>query len=222
MDRSIPMWAHGRFLEGKPVAVIGQGPSLSEADIEKIQIAEIPVIAIKDSSRYVRDPVVIYACDRKWWQRRWKDERYEYLKNTTAVKLVMAWQMIKDDIPDLRTIGYDGIFGLSFKDGMVRHGRNSGYQMVNFAINAGASSILLHGFDCRIVDGKSHGIPDHVATHKTTFADFVGYFNTMKHDLDVWGGKVYNTCMTSAIEIFPKIPLESAIKIVKDEEKSYG
>lgn len=209
------MWAHGRPLEGKPVAIIGQGPSLSEKAIEDIQSAGIPVIAIKDSSRYVENPFITYACDRKWWQKRWPDENYEYLRNSETIRLVMAWQKVKDNVPDLRSIGFDGTLGLSFKEGYVRHGRNSGYQMVNHAINLGANPIFLHGFDMRIVGDKSHGVP-HVFTHRKTFTDFVGYFNTMSGDLKVWGGKIYNTCMDSALEIFPKVPLEQVIKDIKN------
>lgn len=210
-------WAHGRLLEGKPVAVLAQGPSLNEKDIDSIVAAGISVIAIKDSSRYIINPFAIYGCDLKWWIRRWNDERYEYLRNYEGYKVTLNWQRRKHNVPDLRVINSDGIEGLSFSDGSIRHGRNSGYQAINWAINLGANPIIMCFFDMQYVDGKSHGVPEHVAVGQRTLREFANYFKTMEEGLKQWGGKIYNTCMTSALDpgIFPKVPLETVLKGVR-------
>lgn len=207
-------WAHGRLLEGKPVAILAQGPSLNEKDIDAICAAGIPIIAIKDSSRYVIDPFAIYGCDLKWWIKRWGDERYGYLREYRGYKVTLNWQRRKHDIPELKVLNTGGIEGLCFSDGTVCHGRNSGFQAVNFAINLGADPIILCFFDMQRVGEKSHGVPEHVAIGAGTFRDFANYFKTMGPGLKQWGGKIYNTCMTSALDsqIFPKVPLDTILK----------
>jgi hypothetical protein len=207
-------WAHGKLLAGSPVAVLAQGPSLNEADIDAIAAAKIPIIAIKDSSRYVIDPFAIYACDLKWWIRRWNDPGYDYLRRYNGYKVTLNWQKRKHNIQDLRVLNSAGIEGLTFSDGFVCHGRNSGTQAINWAINLGANPVIMCFFDMQHVDGKSPGVPDHVAIGKGTFRDFANYFRTMKAGLQQWGGKIVNTCMTSALDdsIFPKVPLKTILK----------
>lgn len=105
--------------------------------------------------------------------------------------------------------------GLSFTQGIVHSGGNSGYQAVNLAVLAGAPRLLLLGYDMGSRDGRKHWHEDHPPglnnPRETTFQQWRDAFTTAVPDLERAGVEVINCTPGSALMCFPIARLEDVI-----------
>lgn len=110
----------------------------------------------------------------------------------------------------LRNLGCEG---LSKDPKGVQTGKNSGYQALNIAVLAGARRVILLGYDCKVGEGgKVHWFGDHpIKTPPSVFQEMVRTFRTAVAPLKEAGVEVLNCTPGSAINAFPKVPLESAL-----------
>lgn len=112
-------------------------------------------------------------------------------------------------------------WGISEDPGIVRWNRSTGGCAVNVAYLLGATEIVLVGFDMR-TDGKAHnwhGVYDSryadggqgwparpPASHYRT-SGMILAFGRIAEDLDRLGVKAWNTCLDSALTVFPYRPI---------------
>lgn len=94
----------------------------------------------------------------------------------------------------------------------IRYGRSGGHLALSLAINLGAKRCVLLGYDCRIVDGRSH------FHDKPSNAIDITYKNDFLPAWDGWGDaarradvEVVNATPDSAILEFPYRPLSEIL-----------
>jgi hypothetical protein len=195
--------------EGKTVAVIASGPSLTRADVEKVR--GIPCIAINDNGiDTVRKGVTVpamapwaemlYACDKEWWDKYPQALTFAGLKVScmrTAPKGVL-------------TLDQTGSKGFDPDPTRLKTGLNSGYQAVHIAIHAKAKRILLLGFDMSRKRG-AHWFGEHPPSLRNTHEDTFEMLALRFADLNDRGSEIINCTERSAIKCFPSMTIESAL-----------
>jgi hypothetical protein len=89
---------------------------------------------------------------------------------------------------------------------------SAGHHAVDIALWLGAVRIVLLGYDCRLVDGRSHNHQDYSNLHDVLYTDWL---------LPAWqpyparaaqhGTVVLNATPGSAIQVFPQVALEEVL-----------
>jgi len=99
----------------------------------------------------------------------------------------------------------------------IAAGNSSGYQAINIAALYGCKRIILLGYDCQaqVVDNKcvTHwfgGHPD--KTDPSVFKDQLAWYKTLLPDLATHGIELINATRTTALDFFPRLPIEEALK----------
>jgi len=205
----MPWYEHGRPFTDYTVVVVGQGPSVVPTDVDLISKI-YPTIAIKDTYLYAPNAQIIYACDRSWWFQRWRTDKE--LREHKADKVVLDYQKLDTKVPDLNWVKCGGNHGFDFRPGYVMHGRNSGHQALNLAVNMGGLKIILMGFDMKKLNGKAHCHDRHVPIDDNVFDTFYEAMMTAAPLLAKKGIKVINTSLQSRLSCFPKMPFIQAIE----------
>jgi hypothetical protein len=91
---------------------------------------------------------------------------------------------------------------------IIKYGRSSGHLALSLAINMGAKRCVLLGFDCRIVDGRSHFHDKPSNAIAITYKDdFLPAWAGWGEATQRAGVEVVNATSNSAILEFPYQPL---------------
>ena len=203
------MWTVPRLWPGATVACLGGGPSLC-ADQLALLRGRALVIAINDAWRLAPWADVLYGCDGRWWRKHGGVPGFTGRKVTleTGAADIAPW-------PEIKVLRNTGTRGLERAPTGLRTGRNGGYQAINLAVHLGARRILLLGYDMKpAADGRTHWFGDHEdwPTRPNLYRDvFLPHFEGLAHALDAIGVAVVNCTPGSALEAFPKAPLEQAL-----------
>jgi len=203
-------WSVPRMWEGKTVAILGSGPSMSKAVAERIHAAAIPTIAINTTFRLAPWADMIYAADARWWSV------YERaVQDFPGLKVTCEADAPFHTIPDLRLLKQTGRTGFDPDPTCVRTGGNSGYQSIHVAVHAGARRILLCGFDMR-GEGHWHGLhPDPLRNAgEEIFTRWFEWYATLFEALEPMDVEVLNCTPRSALPFWPVVDLEEALSSV--------
>lgn len=191
--------------------IVASGPSLTIDQCELAREARregrCAIIAVNNSWQRASDADVLYAADGAWIKAYHADVRNgfdgECWTQDHAAAERYGWRWVKGDYGD----------GIGPIDGPIYFGGNSGFQAIQLARKFGARRILLIGFDMQIgPKGRMHW---HGA-HPGTLANgdpkgWVKHFNTMAPQLAAEGIEVTNCTITTALECFPRAPLQEAL-----------
>ncbi len=216
-----------RAWDGDTAVVIGCGPSLRQIDVERVGRAraagKVRCVAVNDGFLWAGFADAHYAADSHWhgWMtkgigkpalglaahevaQRWREFRGQKctIQNSGANVTDDAVHMLRNrDFPNHGN-------GLSADPQALVTGRNSGFQAVNLAILAGATMIVLLGFDA--TPGHFHG--GHLRpTPEGAYPLYVDAMDAAKDAIEAAGVDVVNCCLTSAIKAFRKVALESVL-----------
>jgi hypothetical protein len=196
-----------RRWEGRTVAVVASGPSLKGADLGALE--GIPTIAVNDSWRLVPFAQVLYAADREWWEYHKGVPQFQGEK-WTQHKGAKQWPARAAEM-GLRVIRSAPLPGLSCEPSLIHTGANSAYQVLNLAVLAGASRVLLLGCDMK----GPHWFGKHPGKlHRPSpYSRFRKAFEGVAPQLVQLGVEVINCSPISAIQAYPKMPLEEALAL---------
>lgn len=233
-SRVVPAW------KGRTAALLGGGPSLTIADVEIVRQARaedrLRVIAVNDAYLLAPWADVHYAADRRWhaWHTagipkpslglsaadvaaRWR----EFAGQKAAVEWGTEYPtpqpnaVIADE--SVHLIGnlhgpYHGE-GLSLDPERIVTGRHSGFQALNLAVLAGATRILLLGYDGGAApDGRTHWHDGHPVASADISQYLRSSFSAAERQLAEAGVEVVNCSLSSAINSFPKATLAEALR----------
>jgi hypothetical protein len=112
-------------------------------------------------------------------------------------------------------IAKTGAEGLELEPTGVRHGNNSGYSAINVAVHLGARRIVLLGYDCCAAeDGKVNFArpADYAGRRAYSFELWRKRFATLVVPLRAAGVEVLNASRRTALECFPRVVLEEALR----------
>ncbi len=184
-----------RSWEGRTVAVIATGPSLTLEQAE--QVRHMPAVAVNDAWRVAPWAEVRYAADAGWWHANPQAVEFDGLR-------ICAQQNAPAGVSVIRV---SGIHGFDPDPHFVRSGGNSGYQAIHVAIHAGATRILLLGFDMRGTHFFGLHQPPLRNTTPETFRRWVGRFAALRDR----GAEIVNCTPGSALTAFPMMDIREAL-----------
>lgn len=206
-------WVDGIAWPGATVVCIASGPSLTPEQCEAVRVwrdASPPgrrVIVVNTSYQLAPWADVLYACDARWWDR--------YIAPVRATFKGALWTQdklaVKHGVQLVRSLANPG---LGKQPGVIHQGSNSGYQAINLAWQAGATRIVLVGYDMRHNNGRLHWHGDHPgAMHSIPgFADWLSRFAALADDLKREAVEVVNCTPDSALTVFQKKTLSEGLQ----------
>jgi hypothetical protein len=205
---------------GATAVLIGGGPSLTREQVAQVELVReqrraLRVIAVNDAYRLAPFADICYFADSEWWG--WHKDRPDFQAFAgQKCSISDSGGNIKDPaVHILRNANGRGhSFGLSLDPKQIVTGSNSGYQALNIAVLAGAKTILLLGFDAREPTGKTHWFGDHPKREPiAAYAEYRKAFSAGERAILAAGVKVVNCSPGSAIDSFPKMDLEDALRL---------
>lgn len=187
--------------------IIAGGPSLTQDDVDMCAGTDRRIYCVNDAYRMAPWAEVLYACDGEWWEKYGGVPTFEGERWTASLEASRKY--------GLRYIsgGHDCAF--SAQQGFIAYGGNSGFQALNLAYLQGMLDIVLLGFDMGVGDdGKTHWFGDHPRDIRrpSNYAGWVKRFNLAAPVIQSLGCKVVNCSRRTALECFPRMDLESALK----------
>ena len=174
--------------QGKTVACVASGPSLTAEDCTLVEQAGIPSIVVNSSWKMARFADIVFAGDFGWWKAYGGEIDIEAEKWTSAGTAARH-------------------FGLHhFKIGGPY---NSGSRAIQLAIELGASKILLLGYDASVKHG-THWHGDHKQTKNP---DEMRCLKWHAHfaAIDRKGAEIINCTRETELTCFPKMKLEDVL-----------
>lgn len=202
----LPEWKVPKIWPDSSVVVIGGGPSVKNTDLSLLH--PYRVIAVNNSYQLGNWDVLFFG-DERWyyWHKQgiWDFPGMVVTCNPHNQKFKGVLYVKRDESK----------FGISEDNSKLRWNLNSGAAAINLAVLFGAKRIILVGFDMKHGKcGNSHWHGWHTQIQSRNPLDNKPYarhmesFPKIKEDADRLGIEIINTCMDSAIEIFPKVELE--------------
>lgn len=204
----VPFWPLDRRYAGLTVVLVGGGPSHATADLATLR--GHCLIAINSSCRRVR-PIatehdMLYFSDNSWAENRpellpdWPGPVVTSNRNTKA-RLGDAVHRL-----DLTALT------LAIGAGPDAVQASSGHSAACLAAVMGARRIVLIGFECRAIDGRTHGHADYGDQDTAHFGErFLPGWAALAPRLAEMGADVLNATPQSAIPDFPFVPLAEAL-----------
>ena len=183
-------------------ACIATGPSLTQADCDRVQALADFVIAVNDAYALCPEADALYACDPHWWRahheataafarRRWTQQQYcrSDAEEVAVCKEYGLQHVVGENKPGL---GHE----------RIHYGGTSGYQAVNLAYLWGAKRIILLGYDYQLTGGQKHFFGDHPKPMDviSPWPEFAANFDCMD---------IVNCSRATAINAFPRSTVES-------------
>jgi hypothetical protein len=174
---------------GQTIVCIASGPSLTQEDCSLVEQSGLITIAVNSSWKLARFASVIYAADYRWW------ENYRGEIDIDAELWTWSERAAK-------------VFGLN-QHHMLSGAENSGLRAMDFAIQRGASRIILLGYDCSVRNG-THWHGDHTKTNNPDASRCKAWQNQFAR-LGLHGCEVVNCSRFTALKCFPKNSLEAEL-----------
>jgi hypothetical protein len=192
-----PKWVN-RW-QGQTVVCIASGPSLTPEDCEAVK--GLRTIVTNNTYQLCPWADVLFAFDGNWWAHYYEDAKrvfqgamISYCTNPTR------W-------PDVETVHGKEWF---------KHFHNSGGSAISLAITAGASRVILLGYDCQRTGGKTHWHGDHPKTlsNARSIGNWPQQFKNVARFASSKGVPIINCTPTTALTCFPRATLAEALEEV--------
>lgn len=236
-----PNWPLDRFSEvlplwgGATVAILGGGASLTLQQIAVVHQAhrtgQVLVIAVNDAYLLAPWADILYAADSLWWQ--WHQagvprpkiglsaaqvrERFTAFAGQRCSIQNTGLNVCDPAVHLLRNFNFPVHgYGLSRDPKRLVTGRNSGFQALNLAVLAGATEVLLLGFDALAPRNgeESHWFGEHPRpTPMAAYEEYRRAFSAAESEIRAAGVRVVNCSPGSVINSFEKQPLEQALGV---------
>ena len=199
--------------KGKTAAILGGGPSLTQEQCDKVRAARLRVIAVNNAYQLAPWAEFLYFCDAMWFTWHKPEKLF---RNFSGRKITLENTALAADEPGLLSVkNFQLEPGMCKLNWGVHTGANSGYQALNIALHLGVKKVVLLGFDMRVVGRRTHW---HMAHKRPTPEDvfrtrMIPQFNLAAREIrEEWGVEVLNCTPDSALECFPRVPLDEALR----------
>jgi hypothetical protein len=190
--------------------VAATGPSLSREQAERCK--GLDVIAVNDAYKLFPYARILYASDAEWWRLHrgvpsFAGEKWITVNdNCYGLNIDAAKDYGLKIVPSIRRQP-----GFRFEPGAIHLGGNSGFQAVNMALQRGAKTVVLVGFDMQGSHffGEHPPMPRRIPGNKG-FARWLRHFEIAAKMLPE-GIRIINATPDSKLACFPMMPLEEAL-----------
>ena len=195
---------------GRTVFLLGGGPSLCAGDVALLRGR--PAIAINAAARWADPTEVLFFRDLEWFVRnRQTVDGWAGLAVTTSRCAVAHPRLTRAMIVHGADFPAPGL-----EQGgrpVIRYGRSSGHLAVSLAVAMFARRVVLLGYDCRFVGGRSHFHDDYAAPIELLYRnDFLPAWRGWGAAAQRVGVEVLNATVGSAITEFPFRPLRELLE----------
>ncbi len=236
------MWKVPKMWEGGTVWILGGGPSLTkefgipDSVVEQVRKNELPLSTYSPYLEGIHNAHVIGVnvafLFGDWVDMIFFGDRKFFLKYRNSIAAfkglkVTCADYFKDNKGSSEGIRYlakestNRGKGISSNPQMVRWNANSGAAAISVAANAGASTIILVGFDMKLDDEENqhwHNAYRLKGTSgkknpklKTPFGRHLKGFEPIARDAKKRGIKIINASPNSAINVFEKKPVKELL-----------
>lgn len=183
--------------EGKTVVCIASGPSLTPEDCELVRASGHPVIVTNTTFKMCPWADVLFGFDAKWWKHYRKEVAAEFKGRKISAS------------PRAEQYGAETPFPVPW----FSIYRNSGCCAVSIAIAAGASKVVLIGYDCGFIGRRRHWHGDHPdgMANASTLLDWPRLFGLLAKQARRAGVKVVNASRHTRLTCFDLVKLEDVL-----------
>ena len=194
---------------GQACAIIASGPSAKSAPIDLLR-GKARIIAINESWQLCKWADALYAADGGWWNARLGVKAFGGLK-------ISQDRVACDQFKDIRKVTVETRGNsLLMIPGQIGSGGNGGFQALNLAVQFGASTILLIGFDMR-VDLGEHWHPRHYPPLSNPHPNdnlprWRAALDGAADVLSDLGVRVVNCSAVSLLKAYPKMTVQEAMR----------
>ena len=206
---------------GETVVLLAGGPSLSPTQLDIVYDARCRglcrVVAINRAYEVAHWSDMLYFCDARFFD--WHSVGVLAYRNWGGM-IPGKGEIWTLDNPELakkngfRSIKNMGVEGFCSEPWGVMTGKNGGYQAMHLAAHAGASRLVLLGYDMRLGDGGAthwhNGYPKPVYAH-TYSRIMLPHFDSLAAPLAERGVEVVNCSPGSALEVWPHGELDAEL-----------
>jgi hypothetical protein len=188
--------SHKPDWKGRTVVCIASGPSLTAEDCELVRKAGHPVIVTNTTFRLCPWADVLFGFDAKWW-RHYASEVAEF----KGRKVSASPQAEKYGVENPFPIPWFSIY------------RNSGCCAVSIAIAAGASKVIMLGYDCGFIGKRRHWHGDHPKgmDNAGTLLMWQMLFGVLAKQARRAEVKVANASRRTTLKCFERVQLEDVL-----------
>jgi hypothetical protein len=179
---------------------------LSADDVAYVRGKADAVIAVNDAHRLAPWATAIMASDAKWWKY------HQGVPSFMGLKYSLQQDAAQWGATVLEHTGPDGI---ELAPTGLRSGRNSGAAAINVAVHFGAVKVVLLGYDMGHAPGSpSHWFGDHPSQIRASspYDSFIAAFRVAAVQLQQLGVSVLNCSRITAVDAFPRVALEDALR----------
>ena len=190
---------------GGTAVCVATGPSLTAADVAYCRGRALTVV-VNDAWLLAPWADALIASDAAWWKFHKGAPGFHGLK--------FSLEPAAASVPGVTVLRNTGDKGIETDPTGLRTGRNTGAAAINLAVHLGARRILLLGYDMQARDeAHSHFFGGHPQGLRgnSPYALFRTMIGTMVEPLTAAGVTVINCTRETALECFPRQPLEAAL-----------
>lgn len=209
-------WTAPRLWENETAVIAATGPSVTPEQVNYCR-GKARVLCINTSYQLALWADALYFADLRWF-----DHNYEGLKDFKGLKVTIenTAQALEKD-PTLKVMRNDDhtakqVSGLCLEPDGLRTGRNSGCQAINLCYHLGVKRIVLIGFDMQAKPGKRYWFGNDYGWSNSGPQvyqnSFLPRFKAMVEPLKQAGVEVLNATPDSAMECWPMVSLEEALR----------
>lgn len=181
---------------GETIFILGGGPTLTAAIAERVRGRR--TIVLNSTARLAPWADVLFFCDWHWFREHrpivdpWPAAVVTISARAARV-LPHKIELVTPPIVQAKPL-------------------SAGHHAVDLALAMGACRIVLLGFDCRLVDGRSHNHGDYGHNSETLYAEkFVPAWTEYPARAAARQVSVLNATPGSALDVFPKATLDEVL-----------
>lgn len=174
---------------------IASGPSLTAEDCGRAR--GLPVIVTNSTFRACPWADWLFFFDPPWWRVHSAEVRATFTGHVVTQAL-SAMRGVECARRNLRFKSFG----------------NAGANAIAWAIALGASEVVMLGYDCALTGGQAHHHGDHPVPLRNcdTLPRWPAQFARLAEWADRRGARVVNASRSSALDCFPRVSLEDALR----------
>lgn len=196
---------------GRPVIIVGGGPSLTGFDFERLRGVGY-VLAVKQSWKHVPFADACFGLDLPWLEWACDDLlKLQMPLYVAAPDQTLLGVHIETATYIRRVTGE----GLSDNPAFIHHGGHSGFGALNFAWLRGARRVFLFGYD---YTGDHHDIAAYQGRSTSAQASmwylprWVKHFVPVVEQAKAAGVEIINASPGSLLDVFERVPHDEALQ----------
>lgn len=199
-------WTPERIWEGKTAFLLAGGDSLRTFDVERLRGRL--VVAINQSIDRAPWADAVFFTDSGWFEKN--RETLENFQGHILTLSRTAKREMNERVKRLEIENFEDFPPPGTR--AIKAGRSSGHTAISVTVSMGAKTIILLGYDMRIVNGRSHHHNAYGTQSPELYShDFIPKFAGWNAAAQRAGVTILNATPGSALAEFPIVDIEDIL-----------